>query len=112
MSFINASGTFENETGGSPVTVMVPVTGATIAMNSSQRDLYVAPAGTIAALTIKLPQVASGSKVDILCTAIVTALGIQDRLGNVVAGAPTAATAGMALTMRYINRTIGWVKWR
>jgi hypothetical protein len=112
MPFANPDTTFENEAFGGPISTVVPLTGTTIAMRYDQRDLYVTPAGTLAALTIKLPTTQPGGVVEILISTIVTALAIQDRFGVAVAGAPTAATAGMALTMRFVSRATGWVKWR
>lgn len=119
MSFINPDGSFETESNGSPVTEINPLTGVTYTYKfAGAEDLYVNPAGTIAALTIKLPQAESGRRLEIFFSQIVTALTIQDALGNAVTGAPTAATVGLAVTFRRLgpNKVAGvaakWIKWR
>jgi hypothetical protein len=114
MSYINADTSFENESAGAPITVLAPLTGTTITLKSITRDLYIQ--GTLAALTINLPQVASGQSVNIYFAGAVTALSITDRFGVVVATAPAAATAGQSIQMRmipkFLGATIGWVRWR
>lgn len=113
MSFINPSGTFENEANGGPITVIAPLTGTTFIMHPGMEDLYVNPAGTLAALTIQLvPAEGGGRELDIFFKTAITALTVLDRLGNAITGAPTAATAGLSITMRHVNKTIGWVRWR
>lgn len=117
--FINPDGTFEAEANGSPVTEINPLTGTTYAFKfAGAQDLYVNPAATIAAFTIKLPQAEAGRELDIVFTQIITTLAIQDALGVAVVGAPTAATVGLAVSFRRMspNRVAGtaakWIKWR
>lgn len=110
-SFANPDGSFLNESGGSPVRVAVPATGDTITMRG-ERALYVNHAADIAALTIMFPSVEPGEKVEIWFVQAVTALTIKDASGNAVTGAPTAATDGLFIVWRFINKTIGWKTWK
>ena len=114
MAFNNPDTSFENETAGTTVTVYAPTTGSTLVLKSVTRDIYIQ--GTLAALTIALPQVSSGHSVNIFCAGAITALTILDRSGVAITGSPTAATAGQSFQMRmipkYLGATIGWVRWR
>ena len=92
--------------------VVVPVTTDTITLAADDTVLYVNPAGTIAALTIKLPTVAGqalGKMVSISFAQIVTALTVQDSAAGAVAS--TAGAVATAHQYRYVNATIGWVRW-
>lgn len=109
-SFANQDGSFLNEQGSAPVGVLVPTTGTTIAMTKSQSQLYINPAATIAALTVLLPPApAQGQTVTLSFGHIVTALTIQDALGNAVAGAASAGAVGVSTTLKYLGAA--WVKW-
>jgi hypothetical protein len=97
---------------GSP-RVEAPLTTATITLGSEDTVLYVNPAGTIAALTVKLPPVAgrpNGTLVDMSFSQIVTALTVQDSAAGAVAS--TAGAVGVAHQYRYVNATLGWVRWQ
>jgi len=103
---INAS------TASGPPRVVVPVTTDTITLTADDTVLYVNPAGTIAALTIKLPPVAGaalGKVVAIGFAQIVTTLTVQDSAAGAVA--TTAGAVGVAHEYRFVNATIGWVRW-
>lgn len=110
MSFINASGTFENETSGQTVTVFTPLTGSTLTLRSNIEDVYIT--GALAALTINLGVPSNGAETEIYFQGAITALLIRDRAGAAIATAPTVATAGQSVNMRYVNKTVGWVRWR
>ncbi len=112
MSYQNPSGSFKNEAHGGPVTVVNPASGATIRLQANQVDLYVINGAALAALTVLLPQVQYGQKVEIGSQSAITALTIQDRMGNAIATAPTAGTAGQSVTMRYLGAGNGWVRWK
>jgi hypothetical protein len=93
---------------GTPL-VVTPLTGAIVALTFAQRVLYVAPAGTIAALTIRLPpSITVGSVVSISFGQIVTALTVQD--GNGAAVQSTAGAVGVGIEYRFL--ATGWVRWR
>lgn len=115
MSFINPSGTFENESHGAPATIIAPTTGSTVVLKNTTRDLYVV--GTLAALNLLLPTAPSGTILNVYCAGAITALSVTDRLGVAITTAPTAATAGQSFEFRFIGRApggavIGWVRWR
>lgn len=95
-----------------PPRVEAPLTGATITLGISDTVLYVNPAGTIATLTIKLPVPGpvNGKKVTVSFSQIVTALTVQDsNAGAVETSAGAVATENQ---YRYVNSTLGWVRWR
>jgi len=97
---------------GSP-RVEAPLTTATITLGSDDTCLFVNPAGTIAALTVKLPSVAGhplGRICNISFSQIVTALTVQDSAGGAVAS--TAGAVAVAHEYRYVNATLGWVRWQ
>ena len=95
-------------TGTGPVRTVVSLTGDTVIL-TGDRPLYVAPAGTIAALTVKLPpSPADSDVVEISFGQIVTALTVQDALGNAVQS--TAGAAGTAIQYRFVGGA--WVRWR
>jgi hypothetical protein len=93
--------------------VVVPLTTDTITLGADDTVLFVHPAGTIAALTIKLPPVAgtpNGKVVNISFDQIVTTLTVQDSAAGAVA--TTAGAVATAHEYRYVNATIGWVRWQ
>ena len=99
-------------TASGPPRVVVPVTTDTITLAADDTVLYVNPAGTIAALTIKLSLVAGqalGKMVSISFAQIVTTLTVQDSAAGAVA--TTAGAVATAHQYRYVNATIGWVRW-
>jgi hypothetical protein len=93
--------------------VEAPLTGTTITLGNEDTVLYVNPAGTIAALTVKLPPIANqplGKVVNINFSQIVTALTVQDSAAGAVASTAGAVTVGQQY--RYVNATLGWVRWQ
>lgn len=113
MTAKNPDNTYNNYAFGGPVRVTAPGAGSTIALKSTERDLYVNNAGTYATLTVKMPpKPQPGEIVDMGFQSTVTALTVRDSAGAAISGSPTAAAANVALLMRYINATIGWVYWK
>lgn len=118
MAFPHGTRMFSGEainasTATGPPRVEVPLTGGTIALGSDDTVLYVNPAGTIAALTIRLPPTANqqlGKVVNINFSQTVTALTVQDSAAGTVASTSGAATAGQQY--RYVSATLGWVRWQ
>lgn len=91
-----------------------PLTGATVQVtdSSSSAWLILTPAGTIAALTIKLPLSTTAiDKQEILVnsTQIVTALTIDANGGSVI-GAPSAFTANGFFTLRFDGVMDTWYR--
>jgi hypothetical protein len=93
-----------------------PLTGATvtIATASGNAHLIVTPAGTIAALTIKLPAVAGlVDKQEILvnCTQIVTTLTMDANGATAILGAPsTLASANEYFRLKYDALMTTWYR--
>jgi hypothetical protein len=119
-SFANPNGGFQSESSGGRVTVVAPLTGATVTMQAADEALYLDLAGTIAALTIVLLKAPyAGQIVEIGYNHTVSALTLHDGFGNAITGAPTSLTAGGgAVVMRYIGppplsyTAVGWVVWK
>jgi hypothetical protein len=111
MAYENPNASFENDAHGGPVTVFTPLTATTIVLRFPVNDILINPAGTIAALNINLPQGYRGLSIEMMFTQVVTALSIRDRFGVAITGGPTAAALNQMMAMRYINATIGWVRW-
>lgn len=112
-SFANADTSFLNQTGGQPVRVVAPATGATVTMRAGERMLCLNHAADIAALTILLPAVDLGERVEILARQVVTTLTLKDSRGTTITGAPTTAAAdGTLIAMRFVSTAIGWVPWK
>ncbi len=96
-------------TASGPPLVVVPVTTNTVTCGFEDHVVYVNPAGTIAALTLKLPpQPVAGSICTVSFGQIVTALTVQD--ANAVAVESTAGAVGVANEYRYVSSA--WVRWR
>jgi hypothetical protein len=109
MSFINPAGSFDNEAHGGPVTVIAPADASTYQMPSGTRDLYINTAA-VNTMTIRLPQVQAGEMVSIASKGSIGSITFQTRLG-VATGLTPNITATAAVILRYINRTVGWVRW-
>lgn len=82
-----------------------PLTASTVLLTDTQNSVWLilTPAGTIAALTLKLPLVANcidRQEILVNSTQIVTALTI-DANGSSVIGAPTALTANGFFRLRW-----------
>lgn len=97
-------------TGYGPVQVVVPVTTNTVTMTGTNAALLVKPAGTIAALTVKLPPIntmGDGGAVSIGFTQIVTTLTVQD--SNAGAVETSSGAVGVANYYRVVQGA--WVRW-
>jgi hypothetical protein len=112
-SFANPDGSFLNERGNSNAKYYAPTTGQTITLPSDARAAYINPAGTIAALTVKLPPAPSaGQEMNISFGAIVTALTIQTAAAGAVAGSATAGAVGVNQVYTYIGSPVNlWKRW-
>lgn len=110
---MHASETINSSTASGPPRVEAPLTTATITLGATDTVLYVNPAGTIAALTVKLPPVGAnetnGKVVTMTFTQTVTALTVQD--ANAGAVESSSGAANVAHEYRYVNSTVGWVRW-
>lgn len=112
-SFANQDGTFFSESAVYPVRVVAPLTGTTVSMRWQDNDLFVNAAGTLATLTIAMERKPDdGFQCDISTKNTITALTITDGFGNTVGGAPTSLAAGSSVLMRFVNKAVGWQKWR
>jgi len=94
-----------------PLRTETPLTGATIVMDQYDQYLLIDPAGTIAALTIRLPANPQTSQmVSISFTQIVTALTIQNSTGGAVSGGASAGAVSVAQEYRRAS-TANWRRW-
>jgi hypothetical protein len=99
------SGTLALE-GVSSLQYSAPVTGATVALESTTSNLIVNPAGTIAALTITLPAASDGKIFTISSSQIITALTLTPAGSDTIKNDVTAMTAGQAFSL--IARSTVW----
>lgn len=111
-SFSNRDGSFLNENGGANVPyIVVPLTGTTVALPAGTLVALINPAGTLAALTIKLPSnPQSNDSIQIGYTKALTSLTVQDAAGSAITGSGTAATANTSAEYRYLAGA--WQRWR
>jgi hypothetical protein len=95
-----------------PVHVVMPASGDVVVLTDG-RPVYV-DAGTLAALTIRLPLGAAAPlEIAISFRSPVTALGIQDGGGVPVPGSATNAYGpGSAQVYEYVDDTRRWVYWQ
>lgn len=111
--FGNADGSFFLD---QPMTIIQGGTAATLTVNLpwSVRDLFINNTSTLTTTAnIQLPKrVQFGDVVSIASVANLGTVSVKDGFGNAITGSPTSLTAGAAVQMRYVNKTIGWVKWK
>lgn len=91
-----------------------PLTGGTVTLpaNTQNTWLVITPAGTIAALTIILPDgalAAHNQEILVFCSQIVTALTLTAANATVL-GAPTAFTANGFFTLRFEGVLDRWYR--
>ena len=92
-----------------PAQYAEPLTGASVAMTRSH--LTVKPAGTIAALTILVPDDPyDGEEVSFNTTQTITALTVDDTAGATFANAPTTLSAGAFARMKYREADNTWYR--
>lgn len=85
--------------GAGPTQYSTPLTGTSITIAPTTRQVIVNPAGTIAALTIVTPAAASlveGQRIGFCTTQIITALTVTAGTGVTVSNAPTAMLVPVA----------------
>lgn len=117
MQFQNPDGSAFTESGGTPLLVVQPTSGSTIALQWNQRSVYVANTGTLAALTIQLPmKVENGEVIEIAAAKTITALTIVDGAGNAITGVAVAPLElGNRRALRYAKSNYlgvaAWVPW-
>lgn len=95
----------------SPAQYAVPIAAATVAM--AKENLVLEPAGTLATLTINLPDASiryDGMSVRAMTTATLTALTVA-ATGTTLVGAPTTLAANAFFAMKYHQATNKWYRW-
>jgi hypothetical protein len=109
-SFEQVDHTFFPTSSQVPV-VAAPLTGATLTMGFGQSSLFVNAAGTLAALTVKLPpSPVAGQIAAITPNNIITALTVEDSAAGAITGSPTAGVANTRIVMQWVSNALGW-KW-
>ena len=95
---------------GGKYNVFIPLTGDTITLLKGIVDNLINPAGTIAALTIKLPvDPADGQIVQITFADIVTTLTMNGNGNTLLGTAATSAAVGTRLTYKFY-KGVGWIR--
>lgn len=93
---------------GGGYTKFIPITGDTL--TTKVGDNLIAPAGTLATLTVKLPaSPVDGEIVTITFTKIITALTMDGNGNTLVGTAITAAAVGTRIEYKFYTG-IGWVR--
>lgn len=90
--------------------VATPVTTGNIILNALRHTTVVAPAGTIASLTITMPDAGDGTEVRVTFTQTVTTLTMTPKSGTTITGALTTASAGTFGTWLYVDATATWYR--
>jgi hypothetical protein len=88
-----------------------PTTGSTVTFAATQRLAIIAPAGTLAALTVQLPACAStndGDERSFLTTQALTAMTISAAAGSIGNGAATSAVAGSGHAYHCLGSATTW----
>lgn len=85
--------------GVSAIQYSAPLTGASVAIASTTRNLIVNPAGTIAELTLTLPAASDGKIFTVSSSQIVTTLTLTPDGEDTIKNDVTALTAGQAFTL-------------
>jgi hypothetical protein len=100
-SFLFANGTFFPNAG---VHTRTPTTGTTVILPKGTTDVYLNPAGTLAALTVRLPpSPLPGMVVSLASSQTITTLTVQNAAGGAVAGAPTTLAINTNVYFQYIG---------
>ena len=104
-SFLFPNGSFYPNAG--PM-LRTPTTGQTVAMPKGTTSLYLTPAGTLAALTVKLPpSPLPGVVVAVGTSQTITALTVQTAAAGAVAGSPTTLAINAHVYFQYM--TNAWI---
>ena len=90
--------------------VAIPVTTGNIILDNSKHTTVVAPGGTIAALTITMPDAFDGTDIRISFASTVTTLTMTPKAGDTIVGALTTATAGAFAQFLYVSNTLTWYR--
>ena len=90
--------------------IVVPLTGDTVTLGAADTCVWFNPAGTIAALTVKMPTIGmSGAIVNIGFNQAINTLTMQQPSGAQISSG--SVVAGQGQQYRWINATAGWVRW-
>lgn len=92
-----------------------PLTGATIAVNQGTNKLILAPAGTIAALTVTLPAgplLVDGQELSFYSNNTATSFTVTPGAGTTVTPAITTLTAAAPVKLIYVQLTASTGTWQ
>jgi hypothetical protein len=90
--------------------IATPATGGNIILNALRQTTVVAPAGTIATLTVTMPDAGDGTELRVTFTQTVTTLTMTPKSGVTLYGALTSASAGTFARYLYIEATTSWYR--
>ena len=110
MTGVNVDDAFKEIMDKKKVYKYTPLTGVTQAIPNDAEQVYIVPAGTIAALTLTFPPSPyDGQELDIATTQIITALTMTAPSGT-LRGALTAGTANGFATWKYNAADTTWYR--
>lgn len=100
-----------DSTAGVTIQEEAPLTGATVTANDSTEVMVVKPAGTIAALTLNMPQKPyDGQPLELSTTQVITALTMAAAGGDTLAAGLSAGTANGFGKWRYSAAEKTWFR--
>ena len=90
--------------------IATPATGGNIILNALRQTTIVAPAGSLATLTVTMPDAGDGTELRVTFTQTVTTLTMTPKSGVTLYGALTSASAGTFARYLYIEATTSWYR--
>lgn len=90
--------------------IATPTTGGNIILNALRHTTIVAPAGSLATLTVTMPDAGDGTELRVNFTQTVTTLTMTPKSGVVLQSPLTTASAGTFGTWLYVDATTTWYR--
>lgn len=90
--------------------VATPIAGGNIILNALRHTTIVAPAGSLATLTVTMPDAGDGTELRVAFTQTVTTLTMTPKSGVTLYGALTSASAGSFAHYLYVDATTSWYR--
>lgn len=90
--------------------IATPITGGNIILNALRHTTIVAPAGSLATLTVTMPDAGDGTELRVSFTQTVTTLTMTPKSGVTLYGALASAGAGTFAQYLYVEATTSWYR--
>ena len=100
-----------SNSGGKKVLNFVPISGSSIVLDSGTNDVFLDPAGTIAAFTITFPSgSANGQVLTIYSTAAITSLTLNAAAGQTLRATTSAMAANSSVKYCFSVQNKAWYR--